>query len=105
MDDRVMAAFRKQAGTREPAVPFWQRLFTTSIPVPVPVALAVVLLLVFTVALAMRPSSPPPTAGTPSTSGPVQAARRTVPVETGSSLAGFQPVTEITASVVEEGTP
>ena len=102
MDERVMAAYRREAGTAEP---FWKRWFATSIRVPVPVALVVALLLIFTAALAMRPVSPPPTAVTPDTSGPVRSAQRAVPVVTGTSLAGFQPVTEITASVVQEGTP
>jgi len=108
MDQRVLAAFREQAGHRPKASaePLWRRLFASSIRVPVPVALAVALLLLFTVALAIRPASPPPTAVTPPTSsGPVRAARRTPPVETGSSLAGFQPVAEITATVVQEGAP
>jgi len=102
MDERVMAAYRRQTGTAEP---FWKRWLTTSIRVPVPVALVVALLLIFTAALALRPESPPPTAVAPDTSGPVRAAQRAVPVVTGTSLAGFQPVTEVTASVVQEGTP
>ena len=102
LDERVMKAYRRQAGTAEP---FWRRWFTSSIRVPVPVALVVALFLIFTAALALRPESPPPTAVTPDTSGPVRAAQRAVPVVTGTSLAGFQPVSEVTASVVQEGTP
>jgi hypothetical protein len=67
--------------------------------------MVVALLLVITAALALRPAPPSPTAVTPETSGPVRAAQRAVPVETGASLAGFQPVTVITATVVQEGTP
>ena len=73
MDERVMAAYRRETGTAEP---FWKRWFTSSIRVPVPVALVVALLLIFTAALALRPASPPPTAVTPDTSGPVRAAQR-----------------------------
>ncbi|MCG6926903.1 MAG: hypothetical protein LJF30_16545 [Acidobacteria bacterium] len=102
MDERVMEAYRRERGTAEP---FWKRWLSTSIRVPVPVALVVALLLIFTAALALRPASPPPQAVTPDTSGPVRAAQQAVPVVTGTSLAGFQPVTEITASVVREGTP
>ena len=102
MDERVMAAYRRQTGTSEP---FWQKWFTSSIRVPVPVALAVALLLALTAVLALRPASPPPTAVTPDTSGPVRSAQQAVPMVTGTSLAGFQPVTEITATVVQEGTP
>jgi hypothetical protein len=106
MDERVLAAFRRQAPSPGPApAPFWQRWLTSSIRVPVPVALALALLLVVTAALALRPESPPPTAVAPAPSEPVQAARRDTPVVTGTSLAGFQPVTEVTASVVQEGTP
>jgi anti-sigma factor RsiW len=102
MDERMLAAYQRQTGTAEP---FWRRWFTSSIRVPVPVALVVALLLIFTAALALKPASPPPTAVAPDTSGPVRAAQRAVPVVTGTSLAGFQPVTEITATVVQGGTP
>jgi anti-sigma factor RsiW len=102
MDERVMAAYRRQAGTAEP---LWRRWLSSSIRVPVPVALAVALLLIFTAALALRPVTPPPTAGTPDTSSPVRSAQRSAPVETGASLAGFQAVSEVTATVVQEGTP
>jgi hypothetical protein len=102
MDERMLAAYRRQTGTAEP---FWQRWFTSSIRVPVPVALVVTLLLIFTAALAMRPASPPPTAVAPDAAGPVRAAQRATPVVTGTSLTGFLPVTEVTATVVQEGTP
>jgi hypothetical protein len=56
-----------------------------------------------TAALALRPVSAPPTAGAAGPSEPVQAARIVVerPVVTRTSLAGFEPVTEVTATVVE----
>ena len=99
MDERVLQAFRRQAGAgREP---WWSRLFTASVRVPVPVALGVLMLLIVTAALALRPVAPPPTATGPSE--PVQAARRgDVPVVSRTSLAGFQPVAEVTATVVTE---
>ena len=100
LDERVLQAYRRQTGTKEP---LWKRLFTSSIRVPLPVAMMVALLLVVTVALALRPAPPSPTAVTPETSGPVRAARHTAPAEAGTSLAGFQPVTEITATVIREG--
>jgi len=102
MDERVLAAYRRQVGTAER---WWRRLLTSSIRVPVPVALVVALLLIVTAALALRPASPPPTAGGPDTPGLVRAAQRAAPVEPGASLAGFQAVTEITATVVQEGNP
>lgn len=106
MDDRVLAAFRRQTGGR---MGLWARLLTTSIRVPVPVALGVGLLLLVTAALAMRPAPAPPTAGAPDAAATVQSARRAEPpVVTPTSLAGFRPVTEVTATVVTahaEGTP
>jgi hypothetical protein len=105
MDDRVMAAFRQQTRSPDTPRPFWQRWLAASIRVPVPVAVAMTLLLLFTAALALRQETPPPSAVAPRTSSPVQAARRAPAVETGSSLAGFQAVDQITATVVQEGTP
>jgi len=102
LDERVMAAYRRQTGAGEP---LWRRLLTSSIRVPVPVALAVALFLLVTAALALRPEPTPPTAGAPEGPGTVRAAQRATPVVTGTSLAGFQPVTEVTVSVVQEGTP
>jgi len=99
MDERVLAAYRRQAG-REP---WWSRLFTASVRVPVPVAVGVLMLLIVTAALALRPVGAPPTAGTTGPSEPVQAARQAdVPVVSRTSLAGFQPVTEVTATVVTD---
>ncbi len=99
MDERVLAAWRREVG-REP---WWSRLFTASVRVPVPVALGVLMLLVVAAALALRPVSAPPTAGTSGPAAPVQAARQAdVPVVSRTSLAGFQPVTEVTATVVTD---
>ena len=99
MDERVLAAWRREIG-REP---WWSRLFTASVRVPVPVAMGVLMLLLVTLALALRPVSAPPTAGTAGPSAPVQAARQAdVPVVSRTSLAGFQPVTEVTATVVTD---
>jgi len=100
MDERVLAAFRRQKGTAEP---WWSRLFTASIRVPLPVAVGVLMLLIVAAALALRPVTPPSTAGTSGPSAPVQAARHVdVPVVSRTSLAGFQPVTEVTATVVTD---
>jgi len=99
MDERVLAAYRREAGHE----PWWSRLFTASIRVPMPVAVGVLMLLIVTAALALRPVSAPPTAGTTGPSEPVQAARHAdVPVVSRTSLAGFQPVTEVTATVVTD---
>ena len=99
MDERVLAAWRREAG-REP---WWSRLFTASVRVPVPVAVGMLMLLIVTAVLALRPVNAPPTAGTAGPSAPVQAARQAdVPVVSRTSLAGFQPVTEVTATVVTD---
>ena len=100
MDERVLTAYRRQTGGREP---WWSRLFTASVRVPLPMAVGVLMLLIVTAALALRPDAPPPTAGTAGPSEPVRAARRgDVPVVSRTSLVGFQPVTEVTATVVTE---
>ena len=61
----------------EAAEPWWSRLFTASVRVPLPVAVGLLMLLVVTAALALRPVSQPPTAGTAGRVEPVQAARAT----------------------------
>ncbi len=100
MDERVLAAYRKQAGTGEP---WWARLFTASVRVPMPVAVGLLMLFIVTAALALRPATPQPTAGTRGPGAPVQAAQRLdEPVVTRTNLAGFQPVSEVTATVLAE---
>ena len=99
MDGRVLAAYRHQTGGGQP---WWQRLLTASVRVPLPVAVGVLLLLIVTAALARRPAPPAPTAGTAAPQ-PVQAVRNAeTPVVTPTSLAGFQPVAEVTATVVTD---
>ena len=101
MDERMLAAYRRQVRAAEP---WWSRLFTAQVRVPLPVAVGLLLLLVVTATLALRPpSAPPPTAGTGAPSAPVQAARAVAPaVVTRTSLSGFQPVSEVTATVIED---
>ena len=99
MDERVLAAYRGQV---LPAEPWWSRLFTATVHIPLPVAVGLLMLLIVTAALALRPVASPPTAGTAGPSQPVQAARQVdSPVVTRTSLAGFQPVAEVTATVVQ----
>lgn len=99
MDERVLAAFRRRRA------PWWSRLLTAQVRVPLPVAVGVLALLLVTAALALRPAAPPPTAGTGGPSEPVQAARHgDAPVVSRTSLAGFQPVSEVTATVVTDVT-
>ena len=99
MDERVLAAYRRQTGGREP---WWSRLFTASVRVPLPVAVGVLMLLIVTAALALRPARTPPTAGTRAGGARPAARRGDVPVVSRTSLAGFQPVTEVTATVVTD---
>jgi hypothetical protein len=76
-----------------------------SVPVPLPVAVAALLLLVVTALVALRrtpaPPSPPQLA---EESAPAQTARRMeAPVVTRTSLAGFQPVSELSVTLVQAG--
>jgi len=98
MDDRMLAAYRRHAGG---AQPWWKRFLTASVRVPLPVAVGLLVLLIVTAALARRPAPPAPTAGTAEPTEPVQAVRSNeAPVVTPTSLAGFRPVDEVTATVV-----
>jgi hypothetical protein len=100
MDERVLAAYRREAGTAEP---WWARLFTASVRIPLPVAVGLLMLFIVTAALALRPGMAPPTAGTTGPSEPVRAAQRVdPPVVTRTNLAGFEPVPEVTATVLAE---
>jgi hypothetical protein len=102
MDGRVLAAYRRQTGDGQP---WWERFLTANVRVPLPVAVGVLLLLIVTAALARRSAPPAPTAGTATPSEPVQAVRHVeAPVVTPTSLAGFQPVAEVTATVVTDVT-
>ncbi len=100
MDGRVLAAYRRQTGSQKR---WWQRLLATSVRVPLPVAVAVLLLLIVTAWFARRAAPPAPNAGTTAPAEPVKAVRNAeAPVVTPTSLAGFQPVTEVTATVVTD---
>jgi hypothetical protein len=100
MDERMLAAYRRQAGTAEP---WWARLFTASVRVPLPVVVGLLMLFVVTAALALRPASPASQAGATGPSAPVQAAQQVdPPVVTRTSLAGFEPVPQVTATVLAE---
>jgi hypothetical protein len=105
MDDRVLAAFRRETGSGQA---WWKRLVAARVRVPLPVAVAVLLLLIVTAVLARRPAPTipaAPTAGTAATGEPVQAVRNgAAPVVTRTNLAGFQPVAEVTAVVVTDVT-
>ena len=101
LDARVLSAYRRR--TRSP----WRRLLRAEIRVPVPVAAVVILLLLLSTALALRPASRGTAATPAATAGePVRAARRVEPaVASHTTLAGFRPVEELQATVVQERTP
>jgi hypothetical protein len=103
LDARVLGAYRREIGSGQA---WWKRLAAARVPVPLPVAVAVLLLLIVTAALARRPAPPltaAPTAGTATPAEPIQAVRNgEAPVVTRTSLAGFQPVSEVTAVVVSD---
>jgi hypothetical protein len=97
MDERILAAHRR--ATR----PVWRRFFTASIRVPVPVAVALALAFVLAAILGLRSSRLAPGMASPTTAAPVQAAQAAEPpLVTRTSLAGFQPASEVRASVVSE---
>jgi hypothetical protein len=97
LDERLTASFR-----RETATPWWRRLFAVSVPVPLPVAVAVLLLLLVTAAIALRRPAPA-TPDVPQLAEAKQSASRLdVPVVTHTSLAGFEPVSDMAVTVVPE---
>jgi hypothetical protein len=122
LDDRVLAAYRKEfkltpwrrlfgrrtsaEGSRAQGMGNLQGLLTVSVRVPLPVLLMATVLFLFAVAYALRPTPPSPTAVAPleNQAAPLMA-RGEPPVVTSTSLAGFRPVSEVTATVVSETTP
>ena len=100
LDARVLSAYRRR--TRSP----WRRLLRAEIRVPVPVAAVVILLLLLSTALALRPALRGTAATPAATAGePVRAARVAPAVASHTTLAGFRPVEELQATVVQERTP
>jgi hypothetical protein len=97
LDERVTASFR-----RETAQPWWRRLFRVSVPVPLPVAVAVLLLLLVTATIALRRPAPA-VPEVPQLAEAKQSARALdVPVVTHTSLAGFEPVSDMAVTVVSD---
>lgn len=99
LDARVLASYRRRVAH----VPFWRRLLSTSIRVPLPVAVAaLILLLVAAAALLRNPASRPEEPQlTRAAGGARTASVGDQPVVTRTSLAGFQPVTEMNVTVVQ----
>ncbi len=100
LDARVLASYRR---VTQPAA-WWRWFFAASVRVPLPVALAAVVLLFVLAAVSLRPHgvpvpAPPQSGG----AGSMQAARVVEqPVVIKTSLAGFEPVSEVNVSVVSE---
>jgi hypothetical protein len=97
-DERVLTSYRRQTET-----PLWRRLFTVSIPVPLPVAAVILILLLVSATLVLR---------NPDASAPhvplLAKAKLTAqqlddpPVVTRTSLAGFEPVTDMSVDIIPE---
>jgi hypothetical protein len=101
LDDRVIAAYRRQTGR-----PSWWRLFlTTEVRIPLPVAAVLALLLIVSAIVAIRPPATGGSAVAPMPA-PLQNAQVAPPaVVTETSLAGFRPVEEMRVTVVKGKTP
>lgn len=102
LDDRMIEAYRRGPGRMS----LWKRLLTSSIRVPLPVAVAVLLLLAVSAVVALRRSGPWPASGVERAgeSAPLQSARTMgPPAVTRTNLAGFQPVSEVSVTLVQEG--
>jgi hypothetical protein len=93
--ERMLARYRREY------VPWWRGWFVTPLRIALPVAVS--LLLVAAAALVARRSGPAPTPAEGPVAAPttVAAAAERVPAPRG-SLAGFQPLDEVTATVVTE---
>ncbi len=99
LDARVLASYR----SLEKKEAWWRRFFTASVRVPLPVAVAILALLFVSAALALRPTGTPTPAAQPvASNGPVHEARVEPPAVTHTSLAGFEPVSEVNVSIVTE---
>jgi len=97
LDERLTASFR-----RETAAPWWRRLLAVSVPVPLPVAVAVLLLLLVTAAIALRRPAPVSPDVPQLAEAKQSASRLDAPVVTHTSLAGFEPVSDMAVIVVPE---
>jgi hypothetical protein len=100
---RVRESFRRQT-----VAPAWRRLFTISIPVPLPVAAVILILLLVSATFALRNQSkttpPVPLLAEAKLTAQSSAHGMKIdpPVVTRTSLAGFEPVTDMNVAVVPE---
>jgi hypothetical protein len=99
LDERLLAAYRRRYVT----APFWKRMMTMSVRVPLPVAGAFVLALVFAIFwIVSRPTSVPVRSYAAGSSMRADSGSG-APIVTSFNLDGFQPVEEVSLSVVSEG--
>lgn len=102
LDRRILEDYRNatKAGS------LWHRFFFTSVRVPLPVAVAALALLFIVAAVAIR-RQPAVTTVPPAAVGPggLQAAHTEPPVVIHTSLEGFQPVSDVNVTVMEERRP
>jgi hypothetical protein len=97
LDRRVRASFRAQLGR----APLWKRLLTTSVRIPLPVAVAALLLLAFALWRSAAQTAVPVESA--ESMEPARTAQvETQPVVTRTSLAGFEPVSEMNVTVVSQ---
>ena len=99
LDRRILNDYREATRAR----PLWHRFFCTSVRVPLPVAVAALALLFIAAAVAIRRQTDvttvPPAATGP---GGLQAAHTEPPLVIHTSLEGFQPVSDVNVTVMEE---
>ncbi len=99
LDRRILETYRKETRSRS----IWHRFFFTSVRVPLPVAVAAMVLLFIAATVAIRRgpavTTVPPAGVNP---GGSQAAHIEPPLVIHTSLEGFQPVSDVNVSVMEE---
>ncbi|MBN2370498.1 MAG: hypothetical protein JXO72_08420 [Vicinamibacteria bacterium] len=104
LNARVRESFRRQTA----AATYWRRLFAISIPVPLPVAALVLIMLLLSATFALRNQSKATQDVSPLVEARLTAQssapdmKNDAPVVTRTSLAGFEPVTDMNVAVVPE---
>jgi hypothetical protein len=100
LDERVLARYRRDVRK----TPVWMRFFTTSVRVPLPIALAALILLLVSTVVALRRPADIDTAAPLLTNQDLQLSpyRLETAIVSRTTLAGFEPVSEMNISVVRE---
>jgi len=99
LDRRILEDYRSATRARS----LWHRFLFTTVRVPLPVAIAALVLLFVSAAAVLR-RQPDVTIAPPVTSSPggLQAAHSEPPLVIHTSLEGFQPVSDVNVTVMEE---